>query len=218
MRNDIDFLTAGLQNLIYEARQNSQFYAMVRLSVLGFGATVTPHLELCDVRELEDMPALLATEEHTRYDLVFQDLRLRLDRDVDHITAQGHRTYRPIIYFLTDGRPNPADQPWRAALAALRDNSFELRPNIVAFGVRDADPAIISDIASRPDWAFIARERSEAATGEALRTFIDTFAHTMVGTGSALLSGQAIVPVTAPEGYMSIEVVRDVPSGQLRRR
>lgn len=207
MESDVEFLTGGLQELVDEARNNSLAYSKIRLTVLGFGSSVTAHLELADLRTVERMPVLEATEEYTRYDLVFQDLRVRIERDVDAIKASNNSALRPALFFLTDGRPNPPDQPWVEALATLRGEEFRRRPNIVAFGVRDADPDIIRQIATRPDWAFVARERQPASTADALRSFIETFAHTVVSTGANLASGNAELPVSAPRGFMTLDAI-----------
>ena len=207
MESDIEFLTGGLQDLVDEARSNSLAYSKIRLSVIGFGSSVTAHLELADLRKIDRMPVLPATEEYTRYDLAFEDLRVRIDRDVDLIKATNNAALRPAVFFLTDGKPNPPDQPWREALSTVRDDSFRRRPNIVAFGVRDADANIIREIASRPDWAFVTRERQPASTAEALRSFIETFAHTIVSTGTNLASGNAELPVSAPRGFMALDAI-----------
>jgi uncharacterized protein YegL len=207
MESDVAFLTGGLQNLVDEARSNSLAYSKIRLSVLGFGTSVRAHLELADLREVDRMPQLEADEDYTRFDLAFADLRLRIERDVDSIKADGNASLRPAVFFLTDGRPNPPDQPWREALGTLSDPEFRRRPNIVAFGIRDADPAIIAEIATRPDWAFVAREREAASTADALRGFIETFAHTVVSTGTNLASGVAELPVSAPPGFMSLDSI-----------
>jgi uncharacterized protein YegL len=207
MESDVEFLTGGLQELVDEARNNSLAYSKIRLTVLGFGSSVTAHLELADLRSVERMPVLAATDEYTRYDLVFQDLRVRIERDVDAIKAGNNSALRPAIFFLTDGKPNPPDQPWAEALATLRSEQFRRRPNIVAFGVRDADPDIIRRIATRPDWAFVARERQPASTADALRGFIETFAHTVVSTGTNLASGNAELPVSAPRGFMTLDEI-----------
>lgn len=207
MESDIEFLTGGLQNLVDEARSNSLAYSKIRLSVVGFGSSVHGHLDLADLRQVERMPVLEATDDYTRFDLVFQDLKVRIERDVDVIKAEGNASLRPAVFLLTDGKPNPPDQPWREALSQLRDEQFRRRPNIVAFGIRDADPEIVREIASRPEWAFITRERQAASTAEALRNFIETFAHTVVSTGTNLASGKAELPVSAPPGFMSLDSI-----------
>ena len=213
MESDVEFLTYGLQELVDEARSNSLAYSKIRLTVLGFGSSVTAHLELADLRSIDRMPVLQATEEYTRYDLAFQDLRVRIERDIDRIKSDNNSALRPAVFFLTDGNRilpiNPGARRWRT----LRDEQFRRRPNIVAFGVRDADPDIIREIASRPDWAFVARERHQSSTAEALRSFIETFAHTVVSTGTNLASGQAELPVSAPRGSWPW-----TPSSEIRRR
>jgi uncharacterized protein YegL len=207
MESDVAFLSGGLQGLIDEARSNSLAYSKIRLTVLGFGTSVRAHLDLADLREVDRMPVLEADEEFTRFDLVFADLRLRIERDVDSIKSDGHASLRPAVFLLTDGRPNPSNQPWREALASLTDPGFRRRPNIVAFGIRDADPEMIGEIASRPDWAFVAKEREAASTAAALRGFIETFAHTVVSTGTNLAGGVAELPISAPPGFMSLDSI-----------
>jgi uncharacterized protein YegL len=207
MENDIEFLTGGLQGLVDEARGNSLAYSKIRLSVVGFGTSVRGHLDLADLRQVERMPRLEATDEYTRFDLVFADLRVRIERDVDSIKASGNASLRPAVFLLTDGKPNPPDQPWREALQTLKDDGFRRRPNLVAFGIRDADPEIIREIASRPDWAFMTRERQSASTADALRSFIETFAHTVVSTGTNLAGGRAELPVAAPPGFMALDAI-----------
>ena len=53
--------------------------------------------------------------------------------------------YRPAVFFLSDGHPtDPAT--WPAAYERLVDPDWPPRPNIIAFGIGDADAATIGRI------------------------------------------------------------------------
>jgi uncharacterized protein YegL len=61
------------------------------------------------------------------------------------LAGDTHQVHRPAVFFLSDGQPtDPAT--WPAAHAALTDPAWSARPNLIAFGVGDADPATIARI------------------------------------------------------------------------
>ena len=59
------------------------------------------------------------------------------------------------MFFLTDGQPTEKDTRWQTALEDLRDPAFKERPNILAFGVGEAEPEVIGLLASTPGFAFM---------------------------------------------------------------
>ena len=61
---------------------------------------------------------------------------------------------RPTLVVLTDGRPNQ-DGRWATALAALRDPAFRAHPNIVAVGLGDVDTNILTQLATKPQYALV---------------------------------------------------------------
>ena len=66
--------------------------------------------------------------------------------------------HRPAVFFLSDGQPTEKEAKWQEGLAELKDPAFNERPNILAFGVGDADPKVIQQLATSPAHAFMMRE------------------------------------------------------------
>ena len=70
---------------------------------------------------------------------------------------------RPAVFFLSDGQPTEKEAKWKERLAELKDPAFNERPNILAFGVGDADPKVIPQLATSPAHAFMMREGVSSA-------------------------------------------------------
>ena len=58
-----------------------------------------------------------------------------------------------MVFFLTDGAPTDRED-WRAVRTRLL--SQPAAPNILSFGIGDADPAVVQEIATRPEFALVA--------------------------------------------------------------
>ena len=137
MGRNIDELNAGLASL-HDALQRESFAAAkVRLSVIGFSETAFTYLEPADLRVLQGMPKLEA-QTLTSYAAAFDQLTYRIRVDVPSLKAQGYTVHRPAAFFLTDGLPN-GNEDWRSVRANLL--AQPAAPNILAFGIGDADAA-----------------------------------------------------------------------------
>ena len=89
-------------------------------------------------------------------------------------------------------------------MAALTAESFRSRPNILAFGLGNANVESISRIASKPEYAFIAA--SGVGTGMAITQFIDALTHSVIQSGQAIGTGQSELQIEQPEGFVSLKV------------
>jgi len=197
-------LNDGLTALLDALHSEAMAAAKVRFTVLGFSDSLRCYLELADLRDLEAMPQLSAAGS-TRYSLAFQDLRTRIDHDFDRLKAEEYQVVRPAVFFLTDGQPD-ADDPWQAALDALKSETFRRRPNILAFGVGEARADTILHVASAEDYAFIAAKGAD--TGAAIVRFCDSLTRSVVSSGQALATGSAELPVEKPEGFtLAVDVL-----------
>jgi uncharacterized protein YegL len=198
MEPNIGDLNKSLENLhdaIYEHPQASD---IVRFSIVGFSDTVIEHLRLVDLRELPAMPILQARST-TSYAAAFRDLRSRLERDVNQLKAVGYLVHRPTVFFLSDGQPTDRETEWRTALAALRDDAFAFRPNILSFGFRDAVAQVIRDVASAESNAFATA--TGATAGQALIDFFDFLINSLVESSQAIAAGREPPPFRKPKGY-----------------
>ena len=138
MGRNIGELNEGLASL-HDALQRESFAAAkVRLSVIGFSDTAFTYLEPADLRLLEGMPSLTA-QSLTSYASAFDQLAYRISVDIPGLKAQGYTVHRPAVFFLTDGLPN-GNEDWRTVRSNLL--AQPAAPNILAFGIGDADAAI----------------------------------------------------------------------------
>jgi uncharacterized protein YegL len=192
----------GLTSLLDALQSESMAAAKVRFCVIGFDSQARCHLEPEDLRNLESMPTLTAGGT-TSYAAAFGELYRRLPTDVSNLKSAGYIVNRPAVFFLSDGAPNPGDG-WESAHASLTETDFKQRPNILAFGIGQADADTIKRVASKPDYAFVAARGVD--TGQAIAKFIEALTNSVITSGRALATGQAALPIEKPEGFISLAV------------
>lgn len=198
-------LNLGLTSLLDELHKDTMAAAKVRISILSFSDTVITHVNMVDMRTIEHLPQV-ASRGGTSYVAAFEDLRSRIDGDVNQLRSDGYGVYRPAVFFLSDGNPTDLDVQWRGALAQLRDEQFRRRPNIVAFGIGQADPATIVQVATKPEWAWQAARGTD--TGKALAEFFRALTQSVVSSAHAIGAGQTELQMERPEGFtMAVDLV-----------
>jgi uncharacterized protein YegL len=195
MTPNIRELNDGLTSLQDALQKQSFAAAKVRFSVIGFSDTAQTYLEPADLRSLPAMPTL-QPRGMTSYAAAFDELARRISIDVPALKAQGFAVNRPAAFFLTDGQPNGNDN-WEASRANLV--AQKAHPNILAFGIGEADAATIQAVASKPEFAFIAAKGVD--TGSAISEFITALTQSVISSGQALASGAAELQMEKPEGF-----------------
>lgn len=116
----------------------------LRLCVVGFSRSPRMVLPLSRLSECGEF-SVRTTEAASNFGAAFAFLRETIERDVGSLEERSVRVHRPAVCVVSDGQPtDPAT--WPAAFAALTDPSWPARPNMIAFGVGDADPATIARI------------------------------------------------------------------------
>lgn len=144
MADHLDALNDGLAQLHAAVGTDPVVADKTRLCLIGFAGAATVLQPLCrpsDVVNLTD----LTTQEATSFGAAFRLLRDTIESDVDTLKAQAHRVYRPAVFFLSDGHPTDG-MDWEADYERLVDPDWPARPNIIAFGIGDADPATIDRV------------------------------------------------------------------------
>lgn len=195
MTPHITELNDGLMSLQDSLQRESFAAAKVRFSVIGFSDVAHTYLEPTDLRELPTMPTL-QPRGMTSYAAAFDQLTYRLSVDVPALKAQGFAVNRPTVFFLTDGQPNHGDD-WQTARSNLL--AQHARPNILAFGIGEADGATIKEVATSEQYAFIAARGLD--TGKAISEFITSLTQSVIASGQALASGSAELQMEKPEGF-----------------
>jgi uncharacterized protein YegL len=202
MGHHIDELNVGLSSLLDALQRESFAAAKVRFSVIGFSGTAFTYLEPADLRLLQAMPVLSA-QSYTSFAAAFDQLTYRISVDVPSLKAQGYTVHRPAVFFLTDGLPNAHDD-WRAARANLL--SQPAAPNILAFGIGDADAATVCELATQPHFAFVAARGVD--TGAAISEFVTSLTQSVISSGQALAGGSAQLQLEKPAGFtLAVDVV-----------
>jgi uncharacterized protein YegL len=202
MAHNVGELNDGLLAL-QAALQGEPFAAAkVRFAVIGFSDKADTYLLPSDLRSLGAMPTL-AARGWTSYAAAFNELAYRISVDVPSLKAQGFRVHRPAVFFLTDGLPN-RDEDWRAARANLL--AQHAAPNIIAFGIGDADAATVSQLATKPEYAWIAERGVE--TGTAVSEFVMSLTQSVISSGQGLAAGAAELQLEKPDGFtLAVDVL-----------
>ncbi|HTS98253.1 MAG TPA: hypothetical protein VMI33_16710 [Streptosporangiaceae bacterium] len=201
-------LNAGLASLYETVRSEPMIAAKVRLCVLGFSDDVAVRLGLADLRDTDVLPQM-AIRTNTNYHAAFTDLLRRIPGDVGDLKSSGYKVHRPVIYFLSDGQPNPdgANENWTDTHRRLVDKERNATaPNIIACGVGDVEAQTILDVATQPEFAFIAPVNADI--GSSIAKFFVALTTSVVLSGRSMNSRSPQLFFEKPEGFhMAIDEV-----------
>jgi uncharacterized protein YegL len=137
-------LNAGLREFRGAVHADSAVAGLLRCSVVGFAETSRVLLPLDPAAKLADLPEP-EPGAGSNFGPAFILLREAIDRDVRALKANRRRVHRPFVFFLSDGQPTDP-VTWPAAFAALTDPRWSARPDVIAFGLGDADPDTLGRI------------------------------------------------------------------------
>jgi uncharacterized protein YegL len=180
---------------------------VVLLSVVSFSDDAYVELPLAEPTKDYPFPSLSA-KGSARYSGVFNLLKELIERDVAGLKASGVTVLRPAVFFISDGAPidgddtNGESRTWSVALKALTSESFPYRPNIVAFGIGAADPSVIQEVASRPEFAFLSSLHTDSSI--AIIEFGVSLERSIINSAETALAGEARLVVANPEGFVQI--------------
>lgn len=174
----VDTINAALPDLHQEISTNPSVADKTRFALIGFSTQASLLQPLADLSELTQLPSLSAGGV-TSFGAAFRLLKDTIDTDVAALKSEGHDVYRPVVFFLSDGVPT--DDDWRTALKEL--NAFRYAPKIIAFGISDADAAIISEVANFK--AFMQQDQS-VTPAVALREFASSLTRSIVNSATSM--------------------------------
>jgi uncharacterized protein YegL len=201
MADHLDALNDGLAQLHAAVGTDPVVADKTRFCLIGFSGAATVLTPLCRLSDVVELTAL-ATQPATSFGEAFTLLRETIEKDVAALKADGHRVYRPAVFFLSDG--HPTDQTtWPAAYERLVDPEWPARPNIISFGIGDADAATIGRIGTFQ--AFMSHGEVSPAT--ALHSFARALTTSVVSSGGNTPDGDLMLQV--PErvaGFTALQV------------
>ena len=134
-------MIGGAERYAYELALTG---SALHVGIISFSDHAYEELSLTEVQRIEEIPALRA-QGSTAYGDAFRLLRIVLERDVEELLSQGRRVARPVVFFITDGSPVD-DGRWQIELQRIKSDSNRYRPRLIAFGLADLDPSILSEI------------------------------------------------------------------------
>ncbi|MFC9931906.1 hypothetical protein [Streptomyces sp. NPDC127190] len=191
-------LQGGVTSLCEGLRAEPMIAAKLRLAVLGFSDDVQVRLAVADMRTETSVPKV-AIRGMTSYRAVFDDMLQRIPADVQWLRGEGYKVHRPVVFFLSDGQPSDGHD-WRGPHTALVDRDrTPTAPNIIACGIGDAQARTMVDVATRPEFAFVAKPGTDI--GKAVAEFFQSLTASLVATGQALNSASPLLVVSKPDQF-----------------
>ncbi|MEV8450709.1 MULTISPECIES: hypothetical protein [unclassified Streptomyces] len=198
-------LSRGVISLCEGLRAEPMVAAKLRLAVLGFSDDVEVRLAVADMRHETSLPKI-EIRGLTNYHAVFDDLLGRIPSDIQWLRGEGYKVHRPVVFFLSDGQPTDGGS-WREPYGRLVDRArTPTAPNIVACGIGDAEARTMVEVATRPEFAFVAKPGTDI--GQAIAEFFHALTASLVASGNALNSGSPQLVVNRPDQFsMAIDEV-----------
>jgi uncharacterized protein YegL len=201
MADHLDALNDGLADLHRAVGTDPVVADKTRFCLIGFSGTaeiLQPLCRLSDVVEIVE----LTTQAGTSFGEAFTLLRDTIEKDVELLKADAHRVYRPAVFFLSDGHPTDPTT-WPDAYDRLVDPEWTARPNIIAFGIGDADASTIGQIATFQ--AFMSH--GEVSPASALHGFARALTTSVVRSGCIVPDGDMVlqVPVRVA-GFTALQI------------
>ncbi|MEV6829502.1 VWA domain-containing protein [Amycolatopsis sp. NPDC051102] len=116
----------------------------VRIGLLDFADDAQVQLPLCDILEPSLAMPVLKPRGGTSYVAAFRLLRSTIAANIKLLKTDGFKVHRPAVFFLSDGAPTDPVPEWKAAFADLAGD--EAYPNVIPFGVDDADAHVLQSL------------------------------------------------------------------------
>jgi uncharacterized protein YegL len=176
----------------------------IRFGMLQFATDARVLLPLCDPLDSNTVFPALAVGGATAYAPAFRLLRSEIEANVKQLKADGFAVHRPTVFFLSDG--SPTDQAeWQQAFDEL--TGIASYPNVVPFGVSDADRGVLRSLihpatGQKRMRMFLMDEGEDAA--QAISGMAEVLISSVLASGSSMAAGAS--GIILPEND-------EVPSG-----
>jgi uncharacterized protein YegL len=150
MERELARAQAALDRFRAKLRQNGMAGPIAYLGIVTFADTARTDLQLIRIADPSVVIPELAprgngTNFHAAFTETLSAYRSGLPLLLQTPDGGKRQVFRPSVYFVSDGEHNTGGD-WTVPLAELKSRSW--KPNVFAFGYRDADPATIRSIAS----------------------------------------------------------------------
>ena len=162
----------------------------VRFGLIDFGDDGRVQLPLCDLLDPNLTLPGLAVRGTTSYVAAFETLRKEMASNIAQLKADGFQVHRPAAFFISDGQPNSED--WPRAFADLTGQPAY--PNVIPFGVDDADPKILQQLIYPPTGPKAMKmfmQSDGANPAAAIAGFAEVLISSIIASGNSLAAGSS---------------------------
>jgi uncharacterized protein YegL len=187
-------LNRTLEKLHAELVGSPRVSEFAQISIIAFSTNPWVVIDMTDLENVPVMPEV-SCQGRTSYGEAFDLVRQCIDRDLPALKAQGLATFRPAVFFITDGAPT--DPGWEVAFDRLVDRNWSRHPHVIAYGCGEAVEGVLARIGTKA--AFTA----DGGTGqeEALASAISSLVNSLVASARA---EELRIPEQVP-GYRSVK-------------
>lgn len=143
----IDLLNQGLMTLKETLAADSLASRRAEIAIVTFGGTVTTVQDFVTAENFQP-PRLNANGGTPMAQAIHAALGMITKRKATY-RAAGVSYYRPWIFLITDGEPDPSDD-WRSAAALVKQGEAAKSFAFFTVAVEDANMDVLCQIATRP--------------------------------------------------------------------
>jgi uncharacterized protein YegL len=191
-------LSDGVRGLLGTLAGSPDVSPAIRLSVLGFADGVAVRLPLDEVTAGSQSP-WLTTRGPADYADAFETLLDAITPDIEALKQQGLKVLRPVVFLLSASTPAD-DTTWRSQHRRLVDpGTHRYAPGIVAYGVGEASPRMIAEMATRPEFGYVMDTGIDAHA--AIEQYWQALVRDILTSGRSLINGTPALAVEPPVGF-----------------
>jgi uncharacterized protein YegL len=143
----IDLLNAGLITLKETLAADSLASRRAEIAIVTFGGTVTTVQDFVTAENFQP-PQLHASGSTPMGKAILSGLDMIAKRKATYRSA-GISFYRPWIFLITDGGPDPGD-PWQSAAVQVKQGEASKSFAFFTVAVEGANMGVLAQIAARP--------------------------------------------------------------------
>ena len=143
----IDLLNEGLVTLKESLASDSLTSRRAEIAIVTFGGTVTTVQDFVTAENFQP-PRLHATGSTPMGQAILTGLEMIAQRKATY-RSEGISYYRPWIFLITDGGPDPGD-PWQSAAVQVKQGEASKSFAFFTVAVEGANMDVLAQIAARP--------------------------------------------------------------------
>jgi len=179
-------VNGGIVELFRALHKDPVVYGNARVGIITFNDQASILLPLTELSRIAQVPGCVRSDEVSGYSSVFRLLKSQIKSDVLGLEVQGFRVVRPVVFFMSCGKPKFGD--WYSAWGELTEKKSRFRPHIVSWGTPGADFSIITKVATptslgegkKQRFAFLAQDGVNP--GEAIREIMKSSTSEMINS------------------------------------